>query len=401
MEKVSSRVNGADGFRAIACLLVMYHHAIQRMSIALAPRWVQWLFYVGWRGEVGVSIFFVLSGCLLSVPFWNHFVNGGPKPKLVNYARNRIARVVPGTWLAMIVTTYVGYRVIHYPINWARFFSGMSFIYAFHYKTFFPSEFDGPLWTVGLEAFCYVVLPFILFSIFKFGKSTRGAAIGLFLWIVFLQALQPFIISHFMTGLDGKGWQYGMTGGAKLWMPYWNPISFLSQFLIGSGAALLICVERKHHYLKSWHWDAICFVTGIGAFILICEREIPGTPDAFTKQAYLTPFYPTLIAISLAAAASGGYLYKILDNRFFKHVAQISFGLYLWHWFIITMMQATITKDFTVNGVDDLYRWLGLTVLAYSLAWGVAILSWRYMEKPILNFNRSRIQQKSQIMKVS
>jgi len=353
------------------------------------------LVFIFLRGEVGVSIFFVLSGCLLAMPFWSHRVNGTPKPKLMNFARNRLARIAPAFWLALIVSTFAGAWAFHTPVNWVRFFSGLTFTNGFYYKTLFPSDYDGVLWSIGFEVFCYAVLPFIIFSIFKLSKTVRGTAIGLLIWIAFLQGLQPLIIKYFMTGFAFKGWQWGLIGGAKIWMPYWNPICFLSQFLIGSAAALVIVVERKNHYLKSWVWDIICVVAGIGAFALVCFREIPGAPDNFTHQPYVSPFYAILIAIALAAAASSALMYRLLDNRFFRYVARISFGLYLWHLFIITVMQQTIAKDFYSGGLPDVFRWLDDVLLAYGLAWAVAAMSYRYFEKPILDYNRSRLARVS------
>jgi hypothetical protein len=86
---MNSRIRGADGFRAIACLMVIYHHVMQRLDPLASPMWVQVIQYMGMRGEVGVSIFFVLSGCLLATPFWNAFIGHTPQPKMRTYFQNR------------------------------------------------------------------------------------------------------------------------------------------------------------------------------------------------------------------------------------------------------------------------------------------------------------------------
>ena len=72
IEKLStSRLAGADGLRAIACLLVVWHHTAQKLNPENVSPIVGALHFLGMRGEVGVSLFFVLSGCLLSLPFWS------------------------------------------------------------------------------------------------------------------------------------------------------------------------------------------------------------------------------------------------------------------------------------------------------------------------------------------
>lgn len=388
------RINGADGFRAIACLLVLLHHAIQRMNADFAPRWVKAIFFIGWRGEVGVSIFFVLSGCLLSFPFWNAFVNDHKMPNLKDYFSRRAARIVPGAWLALGVTTYIGVVHLHYPMNWTRFLAGVFFIFSFHYKTFFPSEFNGPLWTIGLEVWCYIVMPLIILLSCRFTKKIKFVWAWLLAWLVFLQILQPVIIHNFMTGIDSKGWMYGMTGGAKLWMPYWNFATFLSQYLCGVAAAFLIVVARKKVILSPIKWDIIGALSLITAFVLVCTREVPGVPDTLTKQPYNAPIFSLLIGVGIASVALGGRLWKSFDNRLFVYIAKISFGLYLWHWFLITIIQADIATDFTVNGLPDLFRWLGLITFTYVIAWGIAVLSWRFIESPVLEYNQRRIARR-------
>lgn len=389
-----SKISGADGFRAIACLLVMLHHAIQRMNAEFAPRWVKVIFFVGWRGEVGVSIFFVLSGCLLSYPFWDAYVNDHKMPNLFDYFSRRVARIVPGTWLALFVTTYVGVVHLHFPMNWTRFLVGALFIFSFHYKTFFPSEFDAPLWTIGLEAWCYICMPIIILISCRSAKKKNQIWVWLLGWLVFLQILQPLIIHYFMTGATSKGWMFGMVGGAKLWMPYWNFATFFAQYLCGVGAAFLLVQIRRTKWLTLKIWDVVGVSSFFGAFILVCARETPGVPDTLTKQPYNAPFFSLLIGLAIASVASGQHIGRRFDNRLFTYIAKISFGLYLWHWFLITLVQADIAPDFTVNGIPDLFRWLGLVTFTYFIAWAIAVLSWRYVERPILLYNQRRIDRK-------
>jgi peptidoglycan/LPS O-acetylase OafA/YrhL len=394
--RVSNRVNGADGFRAIACLLVMCHHAFQRLALPfIAPKFESALQYIFLRGEVGVSIFFVLSGCLLSMPFWSYRISGAPKPSIINYARNRITRIGPAFWFMMIISTFGGAWAFHTAVNWVHFWAGMTFTSEFYYKTLFPSDYNGVLWSIGNEVFCYVAMPILVFIIFKLTKSVKASGIALVAWIALLQWAQPFIIKHFMTGFAFKGWDYGLVGGAKIWMPYWNPVCFLSQFMIGSAAAFLIVLQRKNHFMKAMYWDVICIVAGLSAFALVLIRENPGNPDDWTHQPYVSPFYAILIAIALASAASGVWMYKVLDNRLFRYIAKISFGLYLWHLFIATIMQNTIAKDFYPGGVGDTFRWLDDVLLAYGVAFIIASLSYRYCEKPILDWNHRQIQKRS------
>ena len=392
--KIKLRVNGADGLRAIACLLVLFHHAAQRFNPEYSPGWIKALHYAGWRAEVGVALFFVLSGCLLSMPFWNSYVNAIKGPSLIEYARNRIARIVPGVWLALIVSTFVSVKILDGEFQPLRFFTGLLFIYSFHYKTFFPVDTNGPLWTIGLEAWCYIFLPLILAVVFKFKRNIKVAFIGMFLWILFLQALQPVIIKNLMTEDYEKGWNFGLTGGAKLWMPYWNFATFFTMFLLGSVAALAICVIRQRGTDQKLHWDIVSILSLSAATYLVLRYEIPGTPDSFTQQPYLAPWYAGLIALTLFSAAVGRHFWRLLDNRLFRHVARVSFGLYLWHWLLLIVVERKAPNEYWSNGANNIYAWLGMIVFTYSVTWVVAGLSYKYFETPILRWNRRSIARR-------
>lgn len=392
--KIKLRVNGADGLRAVACLLVLFHHAAQRFNPEFSPGWIKALHYAGWRAEVGVALFFVLSGCLLSMPFWHAYVNALKGPSLVEYARNRIARIVPGVWLTLIVSTYVAVKILDGYFQPMRFFTGLLFIYSFHYKTFFPVDTNGPLWTIGLEAWCYICLPIILLVIFKFKRSIKIAFFGMFLWILFLQALQPLIIKKFMTEDYEKGWNFGLTGGAKLWMPYWNFATFFTMFLLGSVAALAISVIRQRGKDQRIHWDVFSILALIAATYIVLRYEIPGTPDAFTRQPYLNPWFAALIALSMFSAAVSRHFWKLLDNRLFRHVARVSFGLYLWHWLLLIVVERKAPNEYWSNGANNIYAWLGMIVFTYSLTWAIAGLSYKYFETPILRWNRRSIARR-------
>ena len=388
------RVNGGDGFRAIACLLVLFHHAAQRYNPDQSAKWIQALHFAGWRAEVGVALFFVLSGCLLSMPFWRAYLNSESMPSLYAYARNRVARIVPGAWVALIVSTFVAVKVLGSEFQPFRFFSGLTFTYSFHYKTFFPVDTNGPLWTIGLEVWSYICLPLILGAIFKFGKNAKVAFIGMFTVILFLQFLQPIIIKYFMTEDYEKGWDFGLTGGAKLWMPYWNFATFFTMFLLGSCAALGICLVRKKNLDQKIYWDVLSMVAFIASIYIVLRFEIPGTPDEITKQPYLSPWYAALIAISLFSSAVGVKFWRILDNRTFSYIARISFGLYLWHWLILTIVERKLPNGYWENGANNIYAWLGMITFSYGVTWFIAALSFKYFESPILNWNRVSIAKR-------
>ena len=203
-EFARTRIPGADGLRAIACLLVVWHHTAQKLNPEGLSPLVGALHFLGMRGEVGVSLFFVLSGCLLSVPFWTSFVESKPFPSIKNYSLLRAARIAPAFWLNLIICNSLAVVLFNLEFNWQKFASAFLFINSYHFSTFFPTEINGPLWSIGLEVSCYLLLPIVLYAIFKTAKSTSRAFVGLITAIVALQVLNPLIIQFFMTDNNQK-----------------------------------------------------------------------------------------------------------------------------------------------------------------------------------------------------
>lgn len=392
MEKRRLHINGADGFRAIACLLVLYHHLTQKMNPDSTPEWFRPIHHFGMRGEVGVSLFFVLSGALLSFPYWKSLVGGMARPHLSHYALARVARIVPATWFNLILCTLIAFYLYEIPVNVKMLFTGLFFVNSYHYSTFFPAELNGPLWSIGLEVSCYVLLPVVLFFILKIAKSFLAAFISLTLWIIVNQlVINPWVIERFMTSQDGKGWDKGLVGGAKEWLPYWNIVSFFSQFMIGALAALLIAKLQSMSQQKNKYFDISAIVLLIAAIALVGMRLTPGAPDTLTRQPYLSPFYALIMGLALVGVSQSVFLYKIVDNRLFRWISQISFGVYLWHQVVQNILQRSYKENYVYFGVTDLQEWFGLSAIIIVVSFVIAALSWKFFEKPILGVARRKM----------
>ncbi len=391
---MNSRIKGADGFRAVACMLVIYHHVSQRLDPASSPTWLKILHYIGMRGEVGVSVFFVLSGCLLATPFWNAFIGNTPQPKLRTYFQNRAARILPGFYFLLALSTFLAVKLIDFKIVWSRIIAGILLVSHFHWNTFFPSELDGPLWTITLEIWSYILLPLVLFSIFRKARTVKAAAIGMGIWIVFLQSLQPLIIKFFMTDDYMKGWNYGLTGGAKQWLPYWNLASFFSQFLLGASAALYIAHKKSKSTVASRKYDLLTVSGILVAFVLVQIRLTPGVQDPLTHQPYLSPIYAALVALALANVPFSKYISNFLEKRFFKRVATVSFGLYLWHQMIMEIIKIKMDPTYYYYGTTNIGHWLDTSFLVVLISYILASTSWKIYESPILRWSRSNIAKR-------
>ena len=381
----TTRMRGADGLRAFACLAVVFHHLIQRLNPENLTGLLSILHFIAMRGEVGVSIFFVLSGALLSYPFWLAHLAGARKPSFRDYFINRAARIAPATWLNIAVVTLVSTLVYNLPVEIFRAFSGMLFISSFHYTTFFPTELNGPLWSISLEVCCYLMLPIIIFSIVRNKCTYRASATRLVLWISLLQLLNPLLIKTFMTSAEQKGWEFGLVGGAKQWLPYWNIDTFFTQFLLGSLAALFLAHRKINSKPAQLKFDMGAVFSFIAALTVVLSRLTPGATDTFTNQPYVAPWFPALVAVFLSCCAGSKFIWRFIDNPFSVFFAKISFGVYLWHYFIISIIANSYANDFQYFGISSISRWMTLAIIVLLASTLIATLSWFLFERPIIN----------------
>lgn len=385
-----NRLAGADGLRAIACLLVVWHHTAQKLNPDLQSPVISALHFLGMRGEVGVSIFFVLSGCLLSLPFWNAFAERQAFPSIKTYALNRAARIVPAFWLNLIISSMLAFWVFHLELSAQKIITAFFFVNSYSYKTFFPAELNGPLWSIGLEVSCYVLLPLFLFLIFRLAKNLGAAVASMAGLIVTLQLLNPLFIQLFMTGSYQKGWQFGLDGGAKQWLPYWNIGSFFSQFLIGSLAALIVVSLNTKKVRQSAFFDLGAIVALAAAGVLVLVRLTPGSPDQITQQPYVSPFFALLIATSMVLLSKSALFAKLLDNKLFAWIAKLSFGIYLWHMVVIEVIARQFVPNYVYGGIQDPLQWILVSAVVLATAIAIAAISWRWFESPILRAVRTR-----------
>jgi peptidoglycan/LPS O-acetylase OafA/YrhL len=97
-------ISGADGVRALGCLMVVFSHLFQRLSLPDQTPRVQNIQLFFLKGSFGVSVFFVLSGMLLSYPFWKRYLAGQAFPSIGEYIRRCAIRIMPGFYASSLVS---------------------------------------------------------------------------------------------------------------------------------------------------------------------------------------------------------------------------------------------------------------------------------------------------------
>src|SRR3954469_16898621 len=158
------RVASLTGIRAVAALLVVATHAAYTTGKYTHG-------YVGLiysRMEIGVPIFFVLSGFLLFGPWVKATASGNAPPSVRRYASHRVRRIMP----AYVVTVLVAYAVYHFRTagpnpghTWTGLFRNLTLsqIYTDNYLYSYLHQGLTQMWSLAVEVAFYVALPLLAY----------------------------------------------------------------------------------------------------------------------------------------------------------------------------------------------------------------------------------------------
>ncbi|WP_078554478.1 acyltransferase family protein [Bacillus alkalicellulosilyticus] len=388
-------LSGADGIRALACLAVIFHHLTQNLAMQFQTPFIQESQAFFLLGNAGVSVFFVLSGFLLALPFWKNYFGGGQFPNMKQYVFRRAARIVPGFYVAFLVSILLAYLwQVHTEYQLLRIITGLTFTSGFHYTTLFPSELNGPLWSISFEVFSYLLMPLFMLGLFFFGK-TRSFSKAISYWLgvmVVIILLNQGVHYLFTPDEFQRGWQYGLLGGAKYWMPNYNPIGFFGQFAIGIIASavtvkLFSGSPRVEKFKQKGGFDAISVLSLACTFFFIFQmRHMMEFGFSLQNQPYYFPIFPLLVAIALSTATHSLWFGKLLDNVVFRFTAKVSFGLYIWHYLVIMAVERYWAQDFVYMGVTEFNTWVMISFVVLLVSYMIATLSFYFVEKPVLDW---------------
>ncbi len=384
----NTRLAGADFVRATACLMVVAHHVAQRVAPAVLPPGGMRAAMGFTMGAFGVAAFFVLSGYLLSRPFWLAIDSGEPMPSLRTYALRRAARILPGFWLALTVTFLLSFTVLGFPFDGIlllRYLSGLFLVSGFHWLTWFPVEFNGPLWSIGAEIISYAALPICLLLMFRL--PFRGWAARL-VWLVIVAAvvgLQFVALRVLQPDAFQRGWEFGTVGGAKFWWPNYSPFGFYAIFAIGALAA---GVQVQIARLRSGWFDLLA-LAGLALAIGSMAWFFPVAEGfGLANIPYGFPWFPLGVALILISVPSSAALYRITEIAPIAYVARVSFGIYVWHYFLMEIVRVLWQPRYVYWGMINVGAWAWISFAVVVLSFFIATLSYALLEEPIIRWAR-------------
>ena len=321
-----------EGLRAIAIGAVLLFHA--------GVPWAE-------GGFIGVDVFFVISGFLITGLLVREWDGAGRIDLLVFYAR-RFRRLLPAALLAITVTVAASWFVLselRFPgvaldgAAAALYVSNIRF--ATEAIDYLGAETaPSPLlhfWSLGVEEQFYLFWPLIVLVSLRLLARRRlwlvvGAVtvVSLALALVWTDIAAPWAFFSLPT----RAWQLGM--GA----------------LIAIGA-LRLPSQAPGWLATSVAWAGLALIAA-GVLVISKDTPYPGT-------AALIPVVGTSLVI-IGTTHTQGLPTRLLATRFARWIGRISYSLYLWHWPVLVLVPIAL-------GVDSLALNLGLVVLATLMAW--------------------------------
>lgn len=311
-----------DGLRAVAVLLVFLEHAFPE---------------VGFPGSIGVDVFFVISGFLITRIILTQHSSGSFSLK--RFYLNRLVRLYPAL-LVMVGFFGIAWFTLGLTFGRVASYSGAAVLYVSNLVVSFTDASMGHLrhtWSLALEEQFYLVWPLVLLFVLARRWSNPqiallafgGAAVSLLAWFM----------------LPGQ--------------PY-SPVTHASGILIGCAVACMV-QGRKHLNAPAAYVSALV----IAAVMLLEYLDITGREWTMPVVVICSPW------IVLHAAFGKGWMVRALSSPWLVYVGAVSYAVYLWHYPVI----------YALNNLTNFGEPV-VAVIALVVTFAAAELSRRLVEQP-------------------
>ncbi len=345
-----------EGLRAIAVLLVLLDHAgLAQVS----------------GGYVGVDVFFVLSGFLITGLLLKEAQETGGISIGRFYAR-RARRLLPAATLVLIVTVLLSYQVfgqlranhVAEDARWAALFS--SNFRSIQQGTDYLGAQQEPsplqhFWSLAVEEQFYFVWPLLILLL---ATVAKGISMRLKLGVALtLMIVASFAYSVHLTSVDRT-------------TAYFSPLPRASELAAGALLAVaspwLLKVPRRAGVMMSW----------AGVVVILWAAFNFDEHTVFPGAAMMVPVAGALLAVAGGSIAPTGGAEVVLARSPMQWAGKMSYGIYLWHWPVILLAAGYAGRELSVTE----------NLLLYVPAIAIAALTFAVIEDPIRSAKSLRMR---------
>lgn len=331
LEAVSGidRVPALTGVRALAALLVLATHA----AYTTGKYTHGYLGLIYSRMEIGVPIFFVLSGYLLFGPWVQAAMTGAPGPSVRRYAWRRFRRIMP----AYAVTVLAAFALYHFRTagpnpghSWNGLLRNLTLTQIYTDNYLFSHLHQGltQMWSLAVEVAFYAVLPVLAY---------------LLLVVLCRRQWRPWLLLAGLGGLAliSPAWMVlvhtvdGLPDGAKLWLP-----GYLAWFVGGMMLTVLAAMRVRCYGFVVVPLAVVCY--------FIASTPIAGepttSPSGLAQAVVKVAFYAVIATLLVAppALSDNGWYSRFLASRPMVWLGEISYEIFLVHLILMEIAMVEI-----------------------------------------------------------
>ena len=357
---IGQRLPALDGLRGVAILMVLLHQLLAVDPAALGP-WARRASHVIDIGWVGVTLFFVLSGFLIT-----HLLlalQGQPGTLRVFYAR-RALRIVPLAWLMVLVMFVLlpglGLRGVSdqpdhaawyllFLANWAQVFRLGG--------TELPS-----FWSLGVEEQFYLLWPALLA-----GRSARAV-----LWLALAVAAVGVALRVAMVAL-----------GAAPEGIYVNTFARMDALAAGAALAAALRLPSATGWLRLHRHRLAAAALAIALIGLLATHGFPRLRPIGQTLGYTLQTLIFTLWLAAALGADLGNSASALHARWLRSFGQYSYAIYVAHHPLHMLAGPRLREALGQTGLDGLPIALAYIVAGTALLWVLGWLSWSLIERPL------------------
>jgi len=351
-----------------------------------------------WKGltahlDIGVTIFFLLSGFLLYRPLVAARVLGAPGIRIADYGRRRFLRIVPAYWLALTVLAVFPGLYGVFTGNWWVYYGLLQNYPVYTLSGDCTSDIFrcgiGPAWSLAIEVGFYAVLPFFALAMAAlFRRLPRRRWLATELAVLAVLAALSFVIQRAPIDSDLIQWLHFSPLGRAWW------------FGLGMGlAAFSVWVQERGSEPRALRWlgDRPLVPWGLALLAyaiaaLFLFDPVPSlAANVVTAREYLGEYFlfGVIAALILVPAVfgddRGGLPRRILAHPALAWLGLISYGIFLWHFPILVALVRGGALDWWPAMRFPL---LAATTLAITVV--CAALSYYLVERPLMRLKYRR-----------
>lgn len=358
-------IPGLDGLRAIAFLLVFAMHT-------------EYL-EIGW---IGVQFFFVLSGFLITGILLDMKKSVPAREYFIKFYGRRFLRIFPLYYFYLLLMTGVtsmlisaAYRPNYMKIFLDQIWYAVFYFYDFFFSTIFVkySYFLDHFWSLSVEEQFYIFWPLLILLVPE--KWTKQ------LFIIFIVSGPVFRIVFHLIYHSGVFRFFGEPVSTAI---YPLPFTHVDAFAFGAYISRYSIPKAKEQFFV-----LLGLIPLIGFFSEYIATGKIGAVSAFGYPLLLPNAYKyiwgyTLLnyffAVTIQAVAKQGLFVDFLELPVMQYLGRISYGLYIYHFPIIWFASRVLDSQLQETSVKPL-----AALLAFFVTFVCASISYRFMEKPLLN----------------